>query len=366
MRNSGQFKTARSTAVAGLVMVATACADTITPTGPTLRSEPVLAASSGGVVIKSMIGLEPLLDATQNLSQARGISDLGQVVGTTATNTIVSIREHGAIWEGSVFPTDLGTLAGDMMSSADAIKSDGSVIVGTSTGLSSQRPVRWVKINGAWVIDQLSMPADADHCYLVDIASDGTIAGTCYAIGTPPQITLWRNGVPVELGEGVPAAVNALGQVVVDVSGQALVWDTRTNPVTATPLGSLGGGSTFGNDINDLGEVVGSSRNAAGQTRPFLWSAKKGMIDLGTLPGAPSGSAQGINNLSQIVGGSAQSGSPLNRAVLWSKGKVIDLGVLAGYDISNAPAINAKNQIAGFSFASTLVNTMRATVWTVK
>lgn len=53
--------------------------------------------------------------------------------------------------------------------------------------------------------------------------------------------------------------------VVTDNSNQSFLWDTRTNPVTKTSLGPLGGGFTFARDINDLGEAVGSSRNAAEQ-----------------------------------------------------------------------------------------------------
>ena len=313
-----------------------------------------------------MTGLEPLLDATQNLSEARAISDLGQVVGITATNSIGSIRQHAAIWEGSVFATDLGTLPGDLTSSADGIKPDGSVIVGTSVGTASQRPVRWVRINGAWVVDQLVMPADADYCYVADIASDGTILGGCYPSGSSTQVTLWRNGVPTQFGVGVPVAVNALGQVVVLASNESFVWDTRTNPVTVTPLGTLGGAYAFARDINDLGEVVGSSRNAADQSRPFLWSAKRGMVDLGTLPGRTTGAASAINNLGQVVGATESTGTLPPHAVLWSKGKILDLGVLSGYDFSIASTISAKNQIAGYSYASNLVNTIRATIWTVK
>ena len=366
MSSSRQFNTVRSTAVAGLVVIAAACADTVTPTGPTLRSEPVMATTSGGAVVKSLTGLEPLLDATQNISQATAISDLGQVVGTTATNSVGTIREHGAIWEGSIFPTDLGTLAGDFFSSADAIKADGSVIVGTSSGM-SQRPVRWVKINGSWVIDQLIVPTGADNCYVVDIANDGTIAGACYPIGSPPQVTLWRNGVPVQFGVGVPVAVNAVGQVVVSTaSNESFVWDTRTNPVTVTPIGTLGGAYTFAQDINDLGDVVGFSQNAAAQARPFLWNAKKGIVDLGTVPAGTHGNANGINNLGQVVGSIASADNSSTHAVLWSKGKVIDLGVLSGYDVSVARAINAKNQIIGNSISTTLVNTIRATQWTMK
>src|SRR5262249_29870081 len=49
----------------------------------------------------------------------------------------------------------------------------------------------------------------------------------------------------------------------------------------AINIGTLGGTSSYATGINDAGQVVGSAKNAAGRSRPFLWSTANGMTDLG-------------------------------------------------------------------------------------
>ena len=85
-------------------------------------------------------------------------------------------------------------------------------------------------------------------------------------------------------------------------------------------LGTFGRNS-YAEDINDLGQVVGWSYTDSGVTRPFLWTARDGMVDLGTLGGNYSyGSASDINDLGQVVGSnSLTSWSSFGRhATLWT------------------------------------------------
>ena len=98
---------------------------------------------------------------------------------------------------------------------------------------------------------------------------------------------------------------------------------------SVTSLGTLGGLSSFGWELNDRREVVGEATNALGQGRPFLWS-NGNMIDLGTLGGS-SGLAQGINNNGVVVGDSFNQ-EAVNRAFVHIGGVNLDLGAL-----SNAP-----------------------------
>ena len=69
---------------------------------------------------------------------------------------------------------------------------------------------------------------------------------------------------------------------------------------TFTDLGTLGGDHSDAMDINVAGQVVGTSTNAAGNSRGFLWTGGA-LIDLGTLGGQHSG-ALSINYRGQIVG----------------------------------------------------------------
>ena len=74
---------------------------------------------------------------------------------------------------------------------------------------------------------------------------------------------------------------------------------------TLRNLGTLGGGSSLGNGINERGEVVGVAELPSGTERAFLWRAGEGMRNLGTLGNASTTSrARGINDRGEVVGAS--------------------------------------------------------------
>ena len=349
-------RTIRLTVGAGALAFSIGCADSAGPTAPALGDRASLAGSSGGgggAVVKSIVGLEPLFEANSNFSTALRVSDLGQVVGSS--NSATANYGQAVIWEGSTFAQAIGP-EGAVESRATGILPDGSVIV----GFVGQTAVRWVKLNGGWTkFDLPGQDLAITSCFAVDISGDGTIAGTCSFSSGGSRVVVWRNGIMTDLGAGDAIAVNSNQQVLVRVGEVPFIWDVRTNPVTVVALGSLGGTSTVAIDINDLGQVVGTSQNTSGVFRPFLWTPRKGMVDLGTIGAGLRGQAWGINNSGQIVGLSDVEGT-VGHATYWYKGKVYDLGVLPGYTASSATSINATGQVVGGSSGG--VN-HRATLW---
>ena len=120
-------------------------------------------------------------------------------------------------------------------------------------------------------------------------------------------------------------------------------------------LGTLGGSSSFGYDVNILGQVTGIAENSGGADRAF-WSDGTGlpgsMTDLGTLPGqVPEhtlSAGQGINDSGQVAGYSHYGQVEGVRAVIWDGGTIQNLGTLGGFR-SLGRDINASGQVTGES-----------------
>ncbi len=127
------------------------------------------------------------------------------------------------------------------------------------------------------------------------------------------------------------------------------------NPST-DDLGTLGGASSNANGINDLGQAVGSSETASGDTHAFRTAPNSPINpstdDLGTLGGRRS-VANGINNFGQVVGSSsiATTANGDTHAFLYDEGQMLDLNNLiptgSNFVLRTANAINNKGQIVG-------------------
>lgn len=165
--------------------------------------------------------------------------------------------------------------------------------------------------------------------------------------------------------------INNPGQIVGssgpwDGAHHAVLWDNGT----ITDLGTLAGDEYSGaRAINNRGEIVGDSGSSESGTHAVLW--ENGTItELAMLPNEDSSSALGINDRGQIIG---SGGGPFiaPHAVLWENGTITDLGILATWfdeslvphgrlDFSHAYGINNRGQIVGVSTTSTGVH---AVLW---
>jgi probable HAF family extracellular repeat protein len=127
---------------------------------------------------------------------------------------------------------------------------------------------------------------------------------------------------------------------------------TAQTKYVITDLGTLGGTSSSAVDINNHGQVTGSSATASGQTHAFRTGANRTIQpatdDLGTL-GGTSSSGEDINDAGQVAGSSSNGAN--TRAFRSSANlqpiALTDLGTFDGTANSFGTGINTYGQVAG-------------------
>jgi len=141
------------------------------------------------------------------------------------------------------------------------------------------------------------------------------------------------------------------------ISGTGLVQaNIVISDIQAIDLGVLSGGSTStASDINDAGNIVGSSDTPSGETHAFYLPFGGVMTDISTLPGGDTSHANSINDLNQVVGSANflnnDTGNLVFHGFEWQGGVIRDLGAYPPEDdidsSSNAHAINNNGLIGG-------------------
>jgi probable HAF family extracellular repeat protein len=250
-------------------------------------------------------------------STARGINDLGQVVGgySPSGKAVAFLLDGGVV-------TNLDTPAGTTYNIATAINNQGQVLINSILGPAS---MAFLWVGG----DRRQIPSLGGYIAGNALNQLGEVVGLSAPIGSAlGHAFLWSGGQSIDLG------------VLPGGAGPDCGYCVNSNFSTATA-------------INDSSEIVGQS-SAAGQTlHAFLWRGGL-MQDLGTLPGDNRSGAISIDNRGQIVGMSGHSTGVIidyTRAVLWSHGAIVDLNELippdSGWTLNIAVAINSRGEIAG-------------------
>jgi len=139
----------------------------------------------------------------------------------------------------------------------------------------------------------------------------------------------------------------------VGLQSQGAVWEFGS----PRPLGTLGGTDSYGEFINNLGQVSGhseTSNTANADTGcppfdPFIWeNGKITDINPGNFGGAEGGT-NFLNNQAQAVGFGTLSGEVVSHPFLWSRGKLTDLFTVGnlGGPLNSAYNVNELGHAVG-------------------
>jgi probable HAF family extracellular repeat protein len=267
----------------------------------------VTAALMPGVVFhgKEMISIDG--DKDFSLVYPADINDHLTVAGSVQSPQDLRFT-HAFEWSNNKLEI-LDSLGGSY-SSAFAVNAVGEVVGSAQTRTGARHAVVW----RTKLPQDLGLLAQGDYSSARDINDKGDIAG---------EANLTPNGKP-----------------------QAFHWHAGK----MQPLPDLSGGTLCSAQaINNRDEIVGSCDGSNGISHGVLW--RNGSAeDLGTLGDAEAPStALDINDLGQVVGSSEDDGKL--RAFLWEKGKMINLNKLiapnAGWTLLVASRINNHGEILG-------------------
>ncbi len=227
----------------------------------------------------------------------------------------------------------VGLAGGCVVSSSETDKSSSR----SSQGEADQSGANGQKTSTCVKATEVKNTIGGDSLIPRDINEKGHVAGTASIGGEGVHGFLWDGRTLVDLktlgGRDSDAlALNEDGWVVGYsapegglTSSRATLWRNGE----AIDLGTLGGDFSIAGDVNNGGQIVGNSLTTEGETHAFVWE-NGAMRDLGTLPGHNASVALDINDRGDILGTSRVSGELERHVVLWKDGAMTDLGVGRG------------------------------------
>jgi probable HAF family extracellular repeat protein len=254
------------------------------------------------------------------MASVRGLRLLprvGVIVTVILVFTLCNTRFRAAAPQ-SYGVTDLGTLGGSMTFAYDV--NDAGQVVGYSTTSFNTHAFLWQngQMTDLGTLDLGTHSGNFSAAYAVN--GLGTAVGNSPVSNGNPRATMWRDGRIIDLTPDVAvyesswaSSINDAGRWTGSVQLEELPpWHGFVaEGFTRTPIGHLGGGSSFPNDINNAGQVVGSSYTKIVDgveqgEHAFLW--ENGVLtDLGVLPDDTESTAVAINSFAVIVGSSSRT-----------------------------------------------------------
>jgi probable HAF family extracellular repeat protein len=335
-----------------------------------------------------------IIDGAGPSSTAYDINNAGWVAGGSG-NLIPPGPQHAFLWFGKGPLIDLGTLGGPnseaggpnlrgeaaIISETDETDPNGEDFCGFGDHIQCLAAI-W-RNRKLTALPTLPGGSNAqayglnDAGQVIGFSESGVQDSTC-ATGVPSQLlryeaVIWQPNGKVQKLSPLPGdtvgfgfGINNEGQAV-GGSGlcsnvslppnyqpnapHAVLWEKDGSPVN---LGSLKGAPfNIATSINDLGEVVGNSQFADGSVRPFRWTRKTGIKDLGAFPGAfltVAPCCNTVNNQGEVAG--FWFDADFNQhPFLWQNNVYTDLNALIAKDspwvLQIAAAINDAGEIAG-------------------
>jgi probable HAF family extracellular repeat protein len=325
----------------------------------------IVAISPGSAFFTSSAPTNLQIADGQAKGVALGVSNVTATVdGKTSAPVEVFVRKANTM---EYVVTDIGTLGGPT-TFARGLNNLGQVVGRTSLADGTFRAFIWQNGTMTALPSLPSGPVGTDSAH--DINDTGKIVGNAGPELTDGnyQLVTWQNSAVESVSEtsglaGLHSAhINLSGQIVFissnGLSGSpprgVLVWTTGT----LTRLWTLGVDECA---INDMGDVAfggySLSQSDQAQLHAMLWHQ-------GTttpLPDEGSSTATDLNNAGQIVGSSG-FGISATKCTLWQNGIRTALPTLAGLEFGIGNAINESGEIVGKSYSSDVDGGITASV----
>lgn len=213
----------------------------------------------------------------------------------------------------------------------------------STAGLRSITDVEWTRSStgvemiliGQFISNQTQV---GDHTTLVDVNDSEVAVGWRNAVGIGERALMWQNGVFTDLGTlggGFSRAyqINNAGVIVGEATDEfgtthPVVWENGV--IRALPQldpQNLRFGAA--RSINERGDVVGNDTRL-GVIHAVLWPVAGGVVDLGMLPDANIGLANGINGQGDVIGQSIYFSDFSRRATRWVGGSMSEVTLPTG------------------------------------